>query len=555
MTDANCKSRRTALLPAVCLTLGIVLLAGCEPVQNTRPSEQGAVSVPVPLPEGPPIVISDLAPEDRGPLTAPSNAPLPIEGDVLTAGQVLDRLRARLSHPTCIVGPNNTRWRHKYAGYPRHFASQIQETLPRMLVVLDALEAHHLPAEFATIPIVESWYRLDVRSFAGAAGMWQFLAQTARNNGAVVSSDYDGRMSMLDSTDAAMSYLGMLDSMFHDWRLVGMAYNSGEFRLAKTMTPGELAARGAGSIVRYRRPGGLAFATYEYVSKMRALICMLDQPERQGIPIDPTVPVTHWVRYTVPPGIDSIDDLAQRLGTDADELKSFNGGYRYGRIGPDAPRDLLVPASTRPRWASVASAQPAAPVASPASPASAAVPTPAPTTHTGPVAGVTASPPAAAIGPPTPTQPALRSPASDAPTAAIAHPIDTRTTAPAGAAPAASIHPADRPPGTTPSPTAPGTTPSPTAPGTTPSPTAPGTFRAPAPPASNTPAPTAAPPPMAAAQGPIPAQAPRTYKVQMGDSLQSIAQRFGLTVDNLRAWNHLAADATLDVDQMLKLEP
>ncbi len=417
--------RKGSLLAAI--VAATLLLAACQPPGNTR--GEGPVSVPVPLPEGRPLVITDLPPEDRGPLTGPSNAPLPPEADVLTSGQVLDRLRARLSQPACIVGPNNTRWRHKYAGYPQHFADQIQAILPRMLVVMDALEAHHLPAEFATVPIVESWYRLDVRSFAGAVGMWQFLAQTARNNGAVVSDDYDGRLLMLDSTDAAMSYLGMLDGMFHDWRLVGMAYNSGEYRLAKTMSPEELAERGSGAIVRYRRPGGLAWATYEYVSKMRALICLLDQPARQNIPLDPTVPVIHWVRYTVPPGIDDLDDLAQRLGTDAEALKSFNG-YRRSRIPADAPRVLYVPGSTRARWAEVASAAamlPAAPATEPGS---------------GPPAPATTAP---AMTPPTATPPATIPPATTPPVATTPAKSAPVTTPPARVPPVVTPPPGLRP--------------------------------------------------------------------------------------------------------------
>ncbi|HEY2346553.1 MAG TPA: transglycosylase SLT domain-containing protein [Xanthomonadaceae bacterium] len=349
----------TALLAAAIATC---LLAGCEPEQNTRPAtaEQSPISIPVPLPEPPPIVTSDLPPEDSAPLTGPSKAPLPAEGDTLTSGQVLERLRARLSSPTCIVGPNNTRWRHKYAGYPQHFADEVEATLPLMLVVLDELETHHLPAEFAFIPIVESWYRPDTRSFGGAAGMWQMLAETARNNGATVTGSYDGRLSTLDATDAAMNYLGKLQGMFNDWRLSAMAYNSGEYRLAKTMSPDELAARGVGG-VHYRRPGGLAWTTYEYVSKMRALDCMLAQPQRQGIPFDPSVPIKHWIPYTMPADIESLDELAHRLGIDAEELKTFNHGYHNGRIAADAPRTLLVPASTRSRWAAAGTPSPQVP--------------------------------------------------------------------------------------------------------------------------------------------------------------------------------------------------
>jgi membrane-bound lytic murein transglycosylase D len=339
------------------LVAATLVLPGCEPPNATRPSASTSnaapVSEPIPLPSAPPVEVSTLPPEISSPISPPSDKPLPVEGDVLTSGEVLDRLRARLSTPTCIVGPNNTRWRHKYAGYPQHFADEVQATLPMMLVVLDQLEQRKLPGEFALIPIVESWYRPDVHSFGGAAGMWQMLDETARNNGATVISGYDGRLSGLDATQAGLTYLGKLHAMFNDWRLTAMAYNSGEYRLMRTMSPEELAERSAGG-VHYRRPEGLSGTTYEYVSKMRALTCLLAQPQRQSIPLLTTVPVTHWIPYTMPADVGSLDELARRLGTDVDELKAFNRGYRNGRVVSDAPRTLLVPASTRARWATAA---------------------------------------------------------------------------------------------------------------------------------------------------------------------------------------------------------
>jgi membrane-bound lytic murein transglycosylase D len=347
---------RPWILATLCVS-AILALPGCEPPNATRPSPStgnGApVSEPIPLRSAPPVEVSTLPPEISSPISPPSNAPLPAEGDVMTSGEVLDRLRARLSTPTCIVGPNNTRWRHKYAGYPQHFADEVQATLPMMLVVLDELEKRKMPGEFALIPIVESWYRPDVHSFGGAAGMWQMLDETARNNGATVISGYDGRLSGFDATQAGLTYLGKLHAMFNDWRLTAMAYNSGEYRLMRTMSPEELAERSAGG-VHYRRPEGLSGTTYEYVSKMRALTCLLAQPQRQSIPLLTTVPITHWIPYTMPADVTSLDELARRLDTDADVLKSFNRGYKNGRVVAGAPRTLLVPASTRSHWATAA---------------------------------------------------------------------------------------------------------------------------------------------------------------------------------------------------------
>jgi len=53
---------------------------------------------------------------------------------------------------------------------------------------------------------------------------------------------------------------------------------------------------------------------------------------------------------------------------------------------------------------------------------------------------------------------------------------------------------------------------------------------------------------------------PRTYKVRRGDTLITVADRFGVTVEQLRQWNHLRSNAvktghTLRVSQPVKLAP
>ena len=333
-------------------THGPAVVAGAQSISSQSISSQ-SVSQPIPLPPSPLIVTSDLPPELSTPITPPSSAPLPPEGDTLTSGQVLERLRARLSTPTCIKGPNNTRWRERYAGYPQRFADQVQATLPLLLVVLDELEHRKLPGEFALIPIVESWYRPDAHGFGGPAGMWQMIAQTARNNGATVINGYDGRLSPLDSTRAALNYLEKVHAIFGDWRLTAMGYNSGEYRVIHAMPAGEVQGRSAGGLFGYHRPGGLSNTTYEYVAKMRALTCLIAHPELRSIPLPQNMPVTHWIPYEVPAGIASLDEVAQRLGVDARELKAYNQGYRNGRIVAGAPRTLLVPARSKPRWANL----------------------------------------------------------------------------------------------------------------------------------------------------------------------------------------------------------
>jgi hypothetical protein len=83
---------------------------------------------------------------------------------------VYARLTARLADPPCVEDRVVQRWEHTYGRWPPRFAAQLEAVLPLMAMTLDEIETHHLPGEFALLPIVESWYRPDAGS--AAYGLW-----------------------------------------------------------------------------------------------------------------------------------------------------------------------------------------------------------------------------------------------------------------------------------------------------------------------------------------------------------------------------------------------
>ncbi len=78
--------------------------------------------------------------------------------------------------------------------------------------------------------------------------MWQIDPDTAREEGLVVTADYDGRLDIAASTTAALSLIERYEKEFGDWRLADMAFNSGEYRvknLLKGRDAHSLTRRGA----------------------------------------------------------------------------------------------------------------------------------------------------------------------------------------------------------------------------------------------------------------------------------------------------------------------
>ena len=189
---------------------------------------------------------------------------------------IYQRFREGLADPECDSQATNGRWKKHFGHAPGQLARAEDDVLPLFGYVVDALREAQLPTEFALIPFVESGYKPGARNPNGPAGLWQFIGITARNHGVPMRAGYDGRLSPVDSTQAAVRYLKTLHGMFGgDWRLAVMAYNAGEYRVLQSM-------RRAGMNARNARPAelpGLSGITYAYVEKLHALACIFQQAD------------------------------------------------------------------------------------------------------------------------------------------------------------------------------------------------------------------------------------------------------------------------------------
>jgi hypothetical protein len=82
---------------------------------------------------------------------------------------------------------------------------------------------------------VESGFNPMALSPKGAAGLWQFMPDTARQYGLVVNASQDDRFDVLKSTVAAARYLRQLFDQFGDWPLAFAAYNAGPNRVGQAI--------------------------------------------------------------------------------------------------------------------------------------------------------------------------------------------------------------------------------------------------------------------------------------------------------------------------------
>lgn len=94
--------------------------------------------------------------------------------------------------------------------------------------VIDSIfSSYQLPVELKYLAVVESDLKSSAYSRVGAVGVWQLMAQTARDYSLKVNGKYDERRNLYKSTNAAARYLKNLYTQYGDWLLVIAAYNSG----------------------------------------------------------------------------------------------------------------------------------------------------------------------------------------------------------------------------------------------------------------------------------------------------------------------------------------
>ena len=257
--------------------------------------------------------------------------------------EIYARFREGLADPSC--GPDTSqRWKKHFAGAPKRLSSRNDDVLPLFGYVVEALRQANLPTEYALIPFVESGYKPGARNGAGPAGLWQFIALTARNHHVAMRPGYDGRLSPIDSTEAAVRYLKTLHGMFAgDWRLAVMAFNAGEYRVFGALKRSGQQARNA----QPEKLVGLSEITQAYVRKLHALSCVLDQADdREEWLRSLDRPVAILAPSTLPKSTTSLDAWAGRKGLDAATVKRINPAFEGGRVAAtDRKLQVLAPAT------------------------------------------------------------------------------------------------------------------------------------------------------------------------------------------------------------------
>jgi len=119
--------------------------------------------------------------------------------------------------------------------YRRFYKNSLKRGAAYIPMFKQLLISQGLSDLFIYMSMTESGFQTYARSPKQAAGLWQFMAATAKRFNLKVGKDIDERYDPVASTEAASKYIRFLYSLFGKWYLVLMAYNCGEGRLKRAI--------------------------------------------------------------------------------------------------------------------------------------------------------------------------------------------------------------------------------------------------------------------------------------------------------------------------------
>lgn len=148
----------------------------------------------------------------------------------------ISRLKAL---PTVIEMPYNSIVRSYIDMYTQRRRQLVEEMLGLGLyytpIFEQALEKEGVPLELKYLPVIESALNPDAVSRVGATGLWQFMLGTAKGLGLEVNSLVDERRDPIRSSEMAAKYLKQLYGIYGDWSLAIASYNCGPGNVNKAL--------------------------------------------------------------------------------------------------------------------------------------------------------------------------------------------------------------------------------------------------------------------------------------------------------------------------------
>ena len=245
--------------------------------------------------------------------------------------------------------PDNAKVRHYLerfqTGYRRAIVERWIERSGRYAeMIKGVLRDKGLPEDLMFTAMIESGFNPIAVSRAGAKGLWQFMAPTARRYGLRVDRWVDERLDPEKSTVAAARYFSDLHALFGSWELAKAGYNAGEMKVLRAMK-----ALGTSDFWELTRGRVLHEETKNFVPAIQAATLIGREPERYGFTASQTEPLAYEA-VPVPSGL-ALSRAAALAGVGVGVLYELNPELRTKQTPPGGPYLLKFPVGASERFA------------------------------------------------------------------------------------------------------------------------------------------------------------------------------------------------------------
>lgn len=208
-------------------------------------------------------------------------------------------------------------------------------------MIRNELAARDMPQDLMYLTMIESGFDPNAYSHAHAAGLWQFIEETAERYGLEVSEYVDERRDPVKSTHAALTYLDDMHDRFDSWYLAAAGYNTGEGRVGRLMR--EITGSERGSDEQYWTIWDrLPRETRDYVPLMLAAGHIGKEPEKYGFDgLELQQP--YAFEEVIVPGGTKLADVADAAGADIEAVRDLNAHLVKGMTPPARTMAVRVP--------------------------------------------------------------------------------------------------------------------------------------------------------------------------------------------------------------------
>ncbi len=205
--------------------------------------------------------------------------------------------------------------------------------------VVPILRRYGIPEDLKYLMVIESNLDPQALSPAGAAGLWQFMAGSAKEYGLEVNANVDERYNVEKATIAACRYLKRSYARFGDWMSVAASYNAG---------PAAIASRMESQKEKRAADLWLLNETSRYMFRVLAAKMLFEDPAEFGFNVPeedryPAIGVKEVVEVSDP--IEDLAVFAKDHGVSFAQLKRANLWLRESKLNNASHKnyEIIIP--------------------------------------------------------------------------------------------------------------------------------------------------------------------------------------------------------------------